>query len=110
MFLQQGRTQEALDSLGAARKAEPGSAVVHLLMGQIYLRKQDYLNAEERLETATRLSPQDSRQAFKLLVEIALHHKDVDRARQYLDVMKQYFPSDSDIARLQAAIEAATEP
>ena len=65
---------------------------MHLLLGQIYLKKKDYLNAQELLETATRLSPQSSRQAFVLLIQIALRHKDADRARQYLDVMKQYFP------------------
>ncbi len=36
-----------------------------------------------------------------LLIEIALQHKEADRARQYLDVMKQYFPSDSEISSLQ---------
>ena len=110
VFLEQGQMHEALDSLEAARKAEPGSANVHLLLGQIYLKKQDYLNAQEQLETATRLSPQTSRQAFELLIEIALHHKDVDHARQYLNVMKQYFPSDSQILTLQETIQAATKP
>jgi len=109
-FMEQGQMHEALDSLEAARKAEPGSANVHLLLGQIYLRKQDYLNAQEELETATRLSPQTSRQAFALLIEIALHHKDGDRARQYLDVMKQYFPLDTQILTLQETIQAATKP
>jgi cytochrome c-type biogenesis protein CcmH/NrfG len=94
----------------AARKADPGSATVHLLLGQIYLRKKDYLNAQEQLETATRLNPQSSRQAFVLLIEIALYHNEIDRARQYLDVMKQYFSSDSDISRLQEKIQAATKP
>ena len=80
VFLEQGQTGQALDSLEAARKAEPGSATVHLLLGQIYLRKKDYLNAQEQLETATRLNPQSSRQAFAQLIEIALHHNEVDRA------------------------------
>jgi tetratricopeptide (TPR) repeat protein len=110
VFLEQGQTGQAVDSLEAARKADPGSATVHLLLGQIYLRKKDYLNAQEQLETATRLNPQSSRQAFVLLIEIALHHHEVDRARQYLDVMKQYFPPDSDISSLQEKIQAASKP
>ena len=110
VFLEQGDTRQALDSLEAARKAEPGSATVHLLLGQIHLKKQDYLNAQEQLETATRLNPQSSRQAFRLLIEIALQHKEVDRARQYLDVMKQYFPSDSETLDLQERIQAASKP
>jgi len=110
VFLEQGQVQEALDSLEAARKAEPGSAQVHLLLGQLYLKKQDYLKAQEFLETATRLSPQNSRQAFVLLIHIALRHEDPDRARQTLVVMKQYFPSDSEISKLQDAIQSATKP
>jgi len=110
VFLEQGGMQQALDSLEAARKAEPGSSLVHLLLGQGYLRKQDYLKAQEFLETATRLSPQNSRQAFGLLIQIALQHEDANRARQYLDVMKQYFPSDSEISKLQKTIESATKP
>jgi Tfp pilus assembly protein PilF len=110
VFLEQGQVQQALESLEAARNAEPGSAQVHLFLGQLYLRKQDYLKAEESLEMATRLSPQNSRQAFGLLIQIALRHEDANRARQYLDVMKQYFSSDPEISKLQDAIESATKP
>ena len=109
VFLEQEQTQQALESLEAARKAEPGSALVHLLLGQLYLGKQDYLKAQEFLETATRLSPQNSRQAFVLLIHIALRHEDTSRASQTLDVMKQYFPSDSEISKLQDAIQSATK-
>ena len=90
-----------MDSLEAARKTEPGSAYVHLVLGELYFRKQDYLKAQESLETATRLSPQDSRQAFGLLVQIALRHEDASRATQYLEVMKQYFPSDPETLKLE---------
>jgi Tfp pilus assembly protein PilF len=109
LFLEQGQVPQALESLEAARNAEPGSAQVHLFLGQLYLRKQDYLKAEESLEMATRLSPQNSRQAFGLLIQIALGHEDANRARQYLDVMKQYFSSDPEISKLQDAIESATK-
>jgi tetratricopeptide (TPR) repeat protein len=110
IYLEQGQAQQALESLEAARKAEPASAQVHLLLGQLYLKKQDYLKAQEFLETATRLSPQSSRQAFVLLIQIALRHEETDRAKQTLDVMKQYFPSDSEISKLQDAIQSATKP
>ena len=110
VYLEQGQLPQALESLEAARKAEPGSAQVHLFLGQLYLKKEDYLKAQEFLETATRLSPQNSRQAFVLLIQIALRHEDADRARQTLDVMKQYFPSDSEILKLQDAIQSATKP
>ena len=110
VYLEQGQIQPAVDSLVAARKAEPGSAYVHLVLGELYFRKQDYLNAQESLETATRLSPQSSRQAFGLLVQIALRHEDASRARQYLDVMKQYFPSDPETVKLEAIIQSAVKP
>jgi tetratricopeptide (TPR) repeat protein len=110
VFLEQGLAQQALESLEAARKAEPGSAQVHLLLGQLYLKKQDYLKAQELLETATRLSPQNSRQGFVLLIQIALRHDETDRARQTLDVMKQYFPLDPEISKLQDAIQSTTKP
>jgi tetratricopeptide (TPR) repeat protein len=110
VYLEQGQLPQALESLEAARKAEPGSAQVHLFLGQLYLKKEDYLKAQEFLETATRLSPQNSRQAFVLLIQIALRHEDADRARQTLDVMKQYFPSDSEILKLQDAIQSAKKP
>jgi tetratricopeptide (TPR) repeat protein len=110
VYLEQGQVQQAMESLEAARKAEPGSAQVHLFLGQLYLKKQDYLKAQEFLETATRLSPQNSRQAFGLLIQIALRHEDANRASQTLDVMKQYFPSDPEISKLQHAIESATKP
>jgi len=110
VFLEQGQIQPAVDSLEAARKAEPGSAYVHLVLGELYFRKQDYLKAQESLETATRLSPQDSRQAFGLLVQIALRHEDAARARQYLDVMKQYFPSDPETLKLETTIQSVAKP
>ena len=110
VFLEQGQIQPAMDSLEAARKTDPGSAYVHLALGGLYFRKQDYLKAQESLETATRLSPQDSRQAFGLLVQIALRHEDLSRARQYLDVMKQYFPSDPETLKLAATIQSAAKP
>jgi len=110
VFLEQGQIQPAMDSLEAARKTDPGSAFVHLVLGELYFRKQDYLKAQESLETATRLSPQDSRQAFGLLVQIALRHEGTARARQYLDVMKQYFPSDPETLKLEATIQSAAKP
>jgi tetratricopeptide (TPR) repeat protein len=110
VYLEQGQLQEALKSLEAARNAEPGSAQIHLFLVQLYLKKQDYLKAQEFLETATRLSPQNSRQAFVLLIQIALRHEDTNRARQTLDVMKQYFPSDSEISKLHDAVQSATKP
>ena len=110
VYLEQGQVQQAIESLEAARKAEPGSAPAHLFLGQLYLKKQDYLKAQEFLETATRLSPQNSRQAFVLLIQIALQHGDSDRARQTLDVMKQYFPSDPEISKLQDAIQSVAKP
>jgi Tfp pilus assembly protein PilF len=110
VFLEQGQIQSAMDSLEAARKTEPGSAYVHLALGEFYFRKQDYLKAQESLETATRLSPQDSRKAFGMLVQIALRDKDASRATQYLEVMKQYFPSDPETLRLEATIQSAAKP
>lgn len=110
VLLEQGQIQPAVDSLEAARRVEPGSAHVHLALGQLYFRKQDYLKAQESLETATRLSPRDSRQAFGLLIQIALRHEDLSRAGEYLDVMKQYFPSDPETLKLEATIRFATKP
>lgn len=109
VFLELGQIESALDSLDAARKAEPGSAQVHLALGQIYLRRQDYVRAQESLETTTRLSPKDSRQAFGLLIQIAMRHNDLDRAKQYLDLMKQYFPSDPETLKQETAIQSAIE-
>jgi tetratricopeptide (TPR) repeat protein len=110
VFLEQGDIVSALESLEAARKAEPGAAYVHLVLGEFYFRRQDYLKAQESLETATRLSPQESRQAFGFLVQIALKHEDTALARQYLDVMKQYFPSDPETLKLEATIHAIAKP
>lgn len=110
VLLELGQIQPALDNLEAARKADPGSAFVHLVLGQVFFRKQDYLKAQESLETATRLSPQNSRPGFELLIQIALRHEDASRARQYFDVMKQYFPSDPETLRLEAMIQSATKP
>lgn len=110
VFLQQGQVQPAIDSLEAARKTEPGSAYVHLALGELYFRRQEYLKAQDSLETATRLSPLDSRQAFGLLVQIALRHEDAPRAKEYLDVMKQYFPADPETLKLEAAIQSVAKP
>ncbi|MGH9429185.1 MAG: tetratricopeptide repeat protein [Terriglobia bacterium] len=110
VFLEQGQIQSAVDSLEAARKAEPGSAYVHLVLGELYSRKQDYLKAQESLETSSRLSPQEARQAFGLLVQIAVRHEDAALARQYLDVMKQYFPSDPETLKLEATVQSIVKP
>jgi len=110
VFLEQREIQLAVASLEAARKAEPGAAYVHLALGELYFQRQDFLRAQESLETATRLGPQGSRQAFGLLVQIALRHEDASRARQYLDVMKQYFPSDPEILKLEATIQSVAKP
>ena len=110
VFLEQGEIQLAVVNLEAARKADPGAAYVHLALGELYFQRQDFLKAQESLETATRLSPQGSRQAFGLLVRIALRHEDASRARQYLDVMKQYFPSDPEILNLEATVQSVAKP
>lgn len=110
VFLEQGQIRSAVDSLEAARKAEPGSVQVHLVLGELYFRKQDYFKAQESLETATRLSPQKSRQAFGFLVQIALLHQNTPLARQYLDVMKQYFPSDPETLKLEAKFHSIEKP
>lgn len=110
VFLELGQIQSGLESLEAARQAEPGLASTHRFLGELYFRKQDYVKAQESLETATRLGPQESSRAFALLAEIALRHDDEERARQYLDLMKQYFPSDPETLRVEAAIHGATKP
>jgi len=107
VLLEQGQTQSAMESLEAASKAEPDSAFVHLALGELYFRQRTYLKAEKSLETATRLNAQGSRRAFELLVQIALQHQEMARARQYLEVMKQYFTLDSEILRLESLVPSA---
>ncbi len=102
-----GQTKEAITSFETARRLEPNSTAIHIALGQLYFQKQDYLNAEESLETATRLNPAEARQAFLLLVEIALRHQDKQRGRQYLQIMKEYFPADPDAIRLSDFLETS---
>ena len=110
VLLERAEIQPATDTLEAARKVAPGSVQVHTLLGELYFRKHDYVKAQECLETATRLSPQDSRGAFGLLIQIALQDRHLDQARQYLNVMKKYFPSDPETKKIESTIQSATQP
>jgi uncharacterized protein HemY len=74
-------------------------------LGQLYFSKQDYVHAEEALEMATRLSPEEGRQAFLLLIELAIKHQNLERGQQYLRVMEKYFPEDSEVRRLQKVLD-----
>lgn len=110
IYWELGQTKEAIESFEAGRQLEPNSTTIHLTLGQLYFQKQDYLHAQESLELATRLSPKEARQAFLLLIEIALRHQESERGRQYLQVMEQYFPADPDAARLSQALSEHPKP
>ena len=104
-YLELGEFQSALENLESACKLENNSTLVHSTLGQLYFQKQNYVKAQEHLETATRLNPKEARSAFLLLVQLEIIHHDLNRARQYLEVIQHYFPNDPETLKLQETLQ-----
>lgn len=105
-----GQLEPAIESFESANRIEPNSVIIHSSLGQLFFQKQNYLKAQEHLETATRLNPKEARSAFLLLIQLANSHQDFGRARQYLEVMLQYFPADPEALKFQEVLSKRVRP
>ncbi len=106
-YWEMGQTQSAVENFESALKIEPDSFLVHMALGQLYFQKQDYVRSQESLEIATHLNPSEARQAFLLLAMIAIRHQELEHAREYLQVMDQYFPGDPEATKLRATVQGS---
>ena len=70
----------------------------------MFLQKKEYDLAGEHLETATRLDPRATKQAFMLLIEIQLLTQRYERARYFVSAMAEFFPNDPAVLRFSQAL------
>jgi uncharacterized protein HemY len=104
-----GHNPQAISNFEAALRLDEDSLPAHSALGQLFFRTQNYVKAQEHLETAARLRPTEARSAFLLLIQLGMINQDPDRARQYLEVMLQYFPGDAEALKLQETLKPGTK-
>ena len=92
-----GRAAEAEQLLQKIIAADPQRRNDVLLLGEIYMRSRDYSNALDLLSRAERLRP-DARS--ELLLALSYQQlKQMDKARQYLNMAKHRAPNNPDVQR-----------
>jgi len=109
VYWEQGEIQSAIECFESARKLDDGSMMAHYALGQLYFRTQNYVKAQGHLEIATRLNPKEARSAFLLLAQLEVLSHNPGRAKEYLEVMLRYFPSDPEALKLQQTLAERPE-
>jgi tetratricopeptide (TPR) repeat protein len=105
LYWERGEIESATENFQSARRFDENSVIVHSALGQLYFQAKAYIKAQEHLEMATRLNPKEAHSAFVLLVQLAIINQDPERARQYVEVMLQYFPYDPEALKLQQTLK-----
>jgi len=98
IYLNLDQPDSAIQHYRRALEIDMNSISAHLGLGQAFLRNKDYAYAEEHLETATRLDPRASKQAFVLLVQIEILNKRYTQARYFLNAALDFFPGDPELS------------
>ncbi len=82
-----GRREEAIEKYTKAISMEPGLAEAHINLAVLYIKKELYELAKERLKEAIRTAPSKTR-AYDLLARLALQEDDEKEAvRLYMEAM-----------------------
>lgn len=89
--LNAGNLKEAQKHLDKAHKVDPGSADIDYLMGLLYMRKNDAVQAEAALRTAVAINKKHTR-ALAMLGQLLLQKKDYKGAVAPLEQATQYEP------------------
>ena len=79
----QGRYEEAIETLKNGLGKRPDSLPARLLLGRCYLEKSMFAEAKEELEIVAR-GIEDCLPVYKMLSQVYLQEKDVDRALEVL--------------------------
>jgi protein involved in temperature-dependent protein secretion len=78
-YLRSGKTDEAASELAASREVYPGDGVLHHVIGMAFASSGTLAQAQEQLESATRLDP-ESAEILADLAQVQLARGDTDRA------------------------------
>jgi tetratricopeptide (TPR) repeat protein len=95
-----GRTDDAERLLKQVLTSDPKRREEALVLGDLYMRSQDYPSALDALNRAERIHP-DSRS--ELLMGICYEHvKQMDMASRYFDLAKRHAPDNPEVQRSMA--------
>jgi tetratricopeptide (TPR) repeat protein len=104
IYLNLNQPDSAIQQYRRALELDMNSVPAHLGLGQALLQKKDYSAVEEHLETATRLDPRGTRQAFVLLIQIEILNKRYAQARYFLNVALDFFPDDPEFSNFSQSL------
>lgn len=90
--IRMNRLEEALADANACVQARPDSGVAHMLQGEVYLKKSDYMSAYQALQQATRLE-KDNGRAFYYLGKATQELSRPEEAADYYEMALQLEPA-----------------
>jgi len=106
--LQQNNPGAAVESLQAALKNDPNSAVAHYHLGKAYAQQRDLRHAESEWREAVRIKP-DMTEAQRLIAGLEISRGEVDAVMQTADQIVQSQPYSPDGYLIRSLAEVARQ-
>jgi membrane associated rhomboid family serine protease/Flp pilus assembly protein TadD len=103
--LERGQTDVAIAALQESVRKKPTFAEGYSLLGQAYLRKQQFADAEAAYRRSLSIQPKDNAVRYQLGMALIAQH----RASEAMDIFTQMAKSDPKNATAQTAIGTAAE-
>lgn len=108
IHLRQNNALAAVESLQAALKNDPNSAIVHYQLGLAYAQQRDLLHAESEWRDALRIKP-DLIEAQRRIAGLEIDRGEVDAVMQTADQIVQQQPYAADGYLIRSLAEGARQ-